>query len=178
MLANPRMTGVANLPVRGRLLSAASSLCIVAYDPGLGGAVAVYYPAHDRILVEDMPVVAGSVDSAAVAALIRQYKPNFAIVEIASSRPGQGVSSAFKFGCGYGVLLGALAAMNVPTHLVAPSKWKRHFALDSDKERSRALALRYWPGRSDLFGRKRDHGRSEAALLARYGAEKISGGGP
>jgi hypothetical protein len=40
-----------------------------------------------------------------------------------------------------------------------------------------ALALRLWPGRSDLFGRKCDHGRSESALLARYAAERIVNGG-
>jgi crossover junction endodeoxyribonuclease RuvC len=58
-----------------------------------------------------------------------------------------------------------------PLHLVTPAKWKRYFGLDADKEKSRALALRLWPSRSDLFTRKRDHGRAEAALLARYFAE-------
>ncbi len=125
----------------------------------------------------DMPVVDGNVDAATLASDIRQFAPNFAIVEIASARPGQGVSSVFRFGCGYGQILGVLASGGVPTQLIAASKWKRHFNLDSDKEKSRAMALRLWPDRSDLFRRKRDHGRAEAALLARYAAEKISGGG-
>ncbi len=33
------------------------------------------------------------------------------------------------------------------------------------------------PTRSDLFGRKKDHGPAEAALLARYGTERILNGG-
>ena len=53
---------------------------------------------------------------------------------------------------------------------MAASKWKRHYGLNSEKERARALALRLWPT-SEHFGRKKDHGRAEAALLARYGAE-------
>jgi hypothetical protein len=153
-------------------------LCIAAFDPGLGGAITFYFSHFDKLHVLDMPVVAGDVDGAGVAALVRQYEPNLAIVEIAGARPKQGISSAFRFGCGYGQILGVLAAMNVPTHLVAASRWKRALGLDSDKEKSRALALRMWPGRSDLFGLKKHHGRAESALLARYGAEKISGGGP
>ena len=70
---------------------------------------------------------------------------------------------------------GVIAASGVPLHLVSPAKWKRHFGLDADKEKARALALRLWPTRADLFGRKKDHGRAEAALLARYFAETREG---
>lgn len=80
----------------------------------------------------------------------------------------------FRFGRAYGASLGVLAALRVPTHLVSATKWKRLFGLDADKEKSRPLALRLWPDRSDLFGRKRDHNRAEAALLARYGADASS----
>jgi hypothetical protein len=104
-------------------------------------------------------------------------KPDIAIVELAASRPGQGVSSVFKFGCGFGMVRGVIAASGVPLHLVTPGKWKRHFHLDADKEKARALALRFWPTRADLFGKKKYHGRSEAALLARYAAERIVNGG-
>ena len=69
-------------------------------------------------------------------------------------------------------LRAVVALCNVPYHLVSPVKWKRHFALDSDKERSRALAIRLWPG-VGLFSRVKDHNRAEAALIARYGVEVI-----
>jgi hypothetical protein len=147
--------------------------CILAVDPGLSGALAFYFTAQDAISAEDMPVVAGDVDASTLAARIAQMKPDIAIVELAASRPGQGVASVFKFGCGFGMIRGVIAASGVPLHLVTPAKWKRHFALDSDKEKSRALALRFWPTRSDLFGLKKHHGRAEAALLARYGFERI-----
>lgn len=172
------MTNIAEQSLRDALAAeAATSLCIAAVDPGLSGAVAFYYPQYDRIAVEDMPTVAGNVDAATLAQRIRATAPDFAIVEIASSRRGQGVSSVFKFGCGYGAIIGVLAALEIPTHLISASRWKKHFGLSSDKERSRALALRFWPSRSDLFSHKRDHGRAESALLARVAAEKFPGGG-
>jgi Protein of unknown function (DUF3102) len=76
------------------LLSSAS-LCILGVDPGLTGALEFYFPAHDAISaeVEDMPVVASDVDAATLAARIAQMRPDIAIVELASSRPGQGVAS-------------------------------------------------------------------------------------
>jgi hypothetical protein len=149
--------------------------CILAIDPGLTGALAFYFPGENAVSAEDMPVAGKDVDAATLAARIAQMKPDVAIVELVASRPGQGVSSVFKFGCGYGMVRGVIAASGVPLHLVSPSKWKRHFGLDADKEKSRALALRFWPTRSDLFKRKRDDGRAEAALLARYFAETNGG---
>ena len=91
--------------------------------------------------------------------------------------PKQGVSSTFKFGKAYGVVIGVVAALKIPVHFVAPSVWKRHFGLSADKEEARARALQYWPERAELFARKKDHGRAEAALLARYAAERIVNGG-
>jgi crossover junction endodeoxyribonuclease RuvC len=151
--------------------------CILAIDPGLTGGVALYFPAQDAITAEDMPVVGGDVDVATLSARIAQMKPDLAIVELVASRPGQGVASVFRFGVGFGMVRGVVAASGVPMHLVTPAKWKRHFGLDSDKEKARALALRLWPTRADLFSRKKDHGRAEASLLARYAAERIVNGG-
>jgi crossover junction endodeoxyribonuclease RuvC len=152
-------------------LLASVSRCILGVDPSLGGAVMFYFPGHDRLTGDDTPVVGGDVDPATLAARINAMRPDVAIVELVASRPGQGVAFVFKFGSGFGMVRGVIAACGIPMHLVSPSKWKRHFGLDSDKEKSRALALRLWPARSDLFGRKKDLGRAEAALLARYLAE-------
>jgi crossover junction endodeoxyribonuclease RuvC len=52
--------------------------------------------------------------------------------------------------------------------LVEPAKWKKHFRLPRDKEASRQMALRLFPAAHALLSRKKDHGRSEAALLAAY----------
>jgi hypothetical protein len=145
--------------------------CILGVDPGIGGAIAFYFPeAPDRAAAEDMPVVDGNVDCATLGARIRQMSPDLAIVERVASRPGQGVSSVFKFGASYGAVLGVLAALEIRTVLVTPQTWKKHFRLDSDKEKSRALALRTFAKTPEHFNRKKHHSRAEAALLALYGA--------
>ena len=151
--------------------------CILGVDPGLTGAIAFFFPvAPDRVAAEDMPVVAGEVDCATVAARISQMAPAFAIVERVASMPKQGVASTFKFGASYGAVRGVLAALQIRTHLVAPAVWKKHFRLDSDKEKARAMALRLFAASPGHFSRKKDHGRAEAALLAVYGASVDLGG--
>jgi hypothetical protein len=145
--------------------------CILGIDPGLSGAIAFFFPAApDRVAAEDMPVVAGEVDAATLAARILQMGPAFAVVERVASMPKQGVASTFKFGASYGAVRGVLTALQIRTHLVAPALWKKHFKLDSDKEKARALALRLFAASPEHFSRKKDHGRAEAALLAVYGA--------
>ena len=147
--------------------------CILGCDPGLKGAVAFYFSSYDKISVDDMPVANGDVDGATLAARIRQMLPTVAIVEGVHAFKGQGVSSTFKFGKGYGQVLGVLSALGVPVHIVAPTVWKRHFKLSSDKDASRALALQFWPSQSVLFDKVKHDGRAEAALIARFYAEKV-----
>lgn len=150
-----------------------SKHCILGIDPGASGAISFYFPTHPRLIaVEDMPVAGGEVDVATLAQRIRQMSPDVAVIERVGAMPKQGVSSTFRFGTAYGSVRGVVAALGVPVHLVSPTTWKRHFRLSADKEESRALALRLWPD-SGHFSRKKDHGRAEAALIARWGAETL-----
>lgn len=144
--------------------------CILGIDPGISGGFAFLH--GDEIESQDIPVVAGEINLDEVLRVIRDAKPDMAVIETASSRPGQGVSSVFKFGAAYGALQACVIACWVPLHRVTPSVWKRHFRLGADKEQARALAIRMWPG-CGLFNRRKDHGRSEAALIARYGQEVL-----
>lgn len=145
--------------------------CILGIDPGLSGAVAFYFPEEpDCAKTHDMPTAGGMVDCATLAGLIAGMCPNIAIVERVTSMPKQGVSSTFKFGTAYGSVLGVLGALGIRTVLVHPTVWKKHFRLDRDKEKSRALALRTFAKTPKCFARKKDHGRAEASLLALYGS--------
>lgn len=142
--------------------------CIMAVDPGLTGAICYYYPEHPKLIsCYDMPVVDREVDGAAVANLIRQHAPDICIIEKVSARPKQGVVSVFSFGNSYGVVRGAVAACKVPTILVSPQRWKKSMSLDSDKEKSRKMAILFFPDSND-FKFKKSHGRAEAALMAIY----------
>lgn len=145
--------------------------CILGIDPGLSGALSFYFPSEPALIsAEDVPVVANEIDVATLAQRLAQIRPDVCFIERVSAMPKQGVASTFKFGMAFGMVRGVVAAAGIPMHLVTPQTWKRHFRLDSDKEKARALALRLWPS-STCFGRKKDHGRAEAALIARYGAE-------
>ena len=147
--------------------------CFLGVDPGLGGAIAFYFPAQGVVSVDDMPVVAGDVDGATLAARIAQRRPDLAIVELVASRPGQGVASVFKFGSGFGIGPRRHRGERRSAAPCLAGKMEASLRARRRQGKSRALALRLWPARADLFGRKRDHGRAEAALLARYGAERI-----
>lgn len=145
--------------------------CIMGLDPGFSGAVAFYFPDQKTaIATYDMPIVGKDVDAAALYDIIINYNPDLAVVELVHAMPRQGVSSSFNFGKSYGTALGVIGAIKIPTIHVSASKWKKHFSLTSDKEKSRALAISTWPF-SDHFRRKKDDGRAEAALLALYGAQ-------
>lgn len=146
---------------------------ILGVDPGISGGIAFLYP-DGRIVADDIPVVDGQVNVDELASVIVLAKPHFGVIERASAMPKQGVVSVFKFGQAYGALRTIVALCEIPYRLVAPTVWKKHFKLDSDKEKSRALAIQLWPG-VGCFNRKKDHGRAEAALLARYGAEVLLG---
>lgn len=87
--------------------------------------------------------------------------------------PGQGISSAFRFGEGYGAIQMALVGHGWERHYVTPVKWKKHFGLSKDKGVSRALASQRFPAYANLFSRVRDDGRAESALMALYAYETI-----
>lgn len=144
--------------------------CIMGVDPGVSGALAFLFPDDMRLIVMDIPVVDGQVDAVCVARRIRAINPTMAIVEKVHSMPKQGVASTFKFGMAYGTVLGTIGTLMIPLHLVRPAEWKKAFQLGADKEQSRAMAIRLWPD-EDQFAKKKDHGKAEAALIARYGLQ-------
>jgi crossover junction endodeoxyribonuclease RuvC len=146
---------------------------ILGIDPGVTGGIALFCPADNSIVATDIPTVDHDVDVDELARYVRSLAPTMAVIERASARPGQGVSSTFRYGTAYGGLRAVVALLCIPSHLVTPGKWKKHFALDADKERSRALAIRLWPG-VGCFARVKDHGRAEASLIAKYGAEVLA----
>jgi crossover junction endodeoxyribonuclease RuvC len=144
--------------------------CIMGVDPGVSGAVAFLFPEDMHVIVMDLPVADGQVDAVTLAGIIGPICPSMAIVEKVHSMPKQGVASTFKFGMAYGTVLGIVSALKIPLHLVRPPEWKKAFHLGADKEQARAMAIRLWPD-EDRFSKKKDHGKAEAALIARYGLQ-------
>jgi hypothetical protein len=100
------------------------------------------------------------------------------VVERVGPMPKQGVSSTFKFGRGLGLVEGVLGGALVPISYVSPAVWNRHFGLAADKEQARQKAIKIWPASAaDLFSRKKDHGRAEAALIALWAQRAAAAAG-
>ncbi len=133
-------------------------------DPGANGAIAAVLDGA-LLWVEDTP---NPLHGAAVSDLLGAWDDYEAAIEDVHSMPGQGVSTTFKFGMNHGIVIGALGALRIPYRLVTPGQWKKAMRVTKDKDTSRARATELWPGMAELFKRKKDDGRAEAALIARW----------
>lgn len=151
---------------------------ILGIDPGVNGACAVVTEAGHYITAFDMPTVLANkssnrqmVDAYGLAALLRAQLREaggelVAVLENVNAMPDQGVSSSFAFGVSYGIVRGVLAALGISTELCSAARWKKHFALERDKQQARELAIRMFP--LAALPRKKDHNKAEAILLARW----------
>lgn len=148
---------------------------VIGIDPGAAGAVAIL-EAGKLVQVFDMPVVEVQVGGKAkrrvapeiLASELRLYNVSdtVAVVEQVGAMPGQGVTSMFAFGQAYGLVLGVLAGLWIPTTTVTPTTWKKALKLNAGKDGARAKAAQLWPAQAGEFKRVKDDGRAEAALLA------------
>lgn len=153
---------------------------VIGVDPGLTGAIAAI-DGEQLLWCVDMPTANGAI---AIPLLDQLYDPSEygpwnlgwdnpncemqpVAIEHVHSMPGQGVASTFKFGKAYGVVLGYFTAHGHRITHVAPTEWKSTFRLNGkDKDAARALAIELWPSEAQLFARKKDCGRADAALIA------------
>lgn len=143
---------------------------ILGIDPGaISGAWALID--GDRVLCGDLPVVDKNVSATALFDLVKELAPDLAIVERVSAMPGNGLASSWAFAKAVGTIHACISCANIPLHLVTPTRWKNHFNLSKDKEQSRELAMRFYPAASSGLSRKKDAGRAEALLIARYHLE-------
>ena len=148
----------------------------VGIDPGLTGAVAFlrngeYYSLFDiPTTLKGSGSVKQEVEPGGLKRMFLERLEGREDVAIAlervSAMPGQGSSSVFSFGDTYGCCRSVASLTGYPLHLVTPTTWKKHFGLGRDKEESRALASRLFPG-AELHLKKHAD-RSEALLMARW----------
>ena len=162
----------------------------VGIDPGHKGALALVDGSTGALVdVRRMPIwkrklASGKIraleDPAKIAYILREWNADVYYLEDVNAF-GMGATSAFSFGRGVGVILGAVGGVSgkVPT-LVSPQVWKGSMGLllpkkphVSEKQHKVALkqlaiarAKKLFPARADEM----DHdGCAEAALIATYG---------
>ena len=99
-----------------------------------------------------------------------------AAVEKVGAMPGQGVTSMFTFGQGYGFIHGVLTALGIPFQVVPPREWKKEFGLNSDKSKSIEVCHRLFPDvdlkRTEKCRTDSD-GKAEALLIAEWCRRKM-----
>lgn len=159
-------------------------------DPGLEGCIAQIAPDCAGATFYDLPTVETiqgkkkrrRVDSGALAAILRSVKASnprlHATVESVHAMPKQGVASSFSFGQGFGMILGMLAALEIPHTLVDPRRWTGALLRDMAKG-DEAAVLRASQLYPDVAGDLRTPrgrlllGRADALLLAHFTKEKL-----
>lgn len=159
---------------------------VIGIDPGHTGGIAFL---NDESLityetptytVEFMKKVKGKsvirkrnqMDLTKARNIVKEFDVTYAFIEQVTAREGQGVTGMFRFGENFGQWQGILAGIGIEFHLVTPQKWKNHFnLLGKEKYDSLELARELYENNHADFKRKKDHGKAEAALIARYGID-------
>lgn len=142
--------------------------CVIGIDPGASGGIA--WTHEDGMRVEKMPdTIQGVWDLIEHivndVAMIYRHVEVKAYLEQVHSMPGQGVSSSFKFGNGFGHLEMAITAANIPFERVTPQKWQKALGCltKGDKNVSKRRAQELFPNL------KITHAKADAVLIAEYG---------
>jgi hypothetical protein len=113
--------------------------------------------------------------------LIEPGQRTFIACEAIHAMPVNGAIGVFS----QGSVTGALEAIfdilehwhpNLQVRFIAPGKWKQHFGLvKTTKDQARLKATQVFDEARERLARKRDHNRAEAALIARYFWDDVSG---
>ena len=111
----------------------------------------------------------------ALKCLVGKHKIKLTVIEKQSARPGQGVTSTFSTGYGYGLWLGVLSANGIPFVEVRPRTWTSHILKDvpgEGKNRSVYAVSNRLPDLDLTPGKKRKphDGLADAGCLALYSA--------
>ena len=153
---------------------------VIGIDPGLHGALALLEfqsgDPHPTIhFARDMPLakVRGK-DQLELGVLAGWLcEPRFLAdephvwIEDVHAAPGQGVSSMFRFGYAAGAITGLVVGLGLAITQITPQRWQ-HIAGVGDKgpDAARHRAGQLFPRSAQLFERKMDHNRADAALIA------------
>jgi crossover junction endodeoxyribonuclease RuvC len=149
----------------------------IGIDPGLTGAIAFLADDLTCLDIKDMPTMQLGrlvkhlqINGAGLAGILSPYshgtKPTVYLEQV-NAMPGQGVTSMFNFGMGYGIVQGICGALQFPLILVRPNAWKKLAGLiGKPKDAARTLAQQLYPA-VDL-SLKKHVGRADALLIGRF----------
>lgn len=152
----------------------------IGIDPGQTGAIAVINSKKEIATIYDTPTMQAIKGKkykteylpAEMVSVLSSYPKELChvFIEKVGAMPGQGVTSMFNFGKGFGIWIGILAALELPHTFVTPQAWKKLLMQGmADKDAARIRAQELFPQSIVLLNRKKDIGRADALLIAEYG---------
>lgn len=148
-------------------------MAIIGVDPGAQGAVALLDESGQLIDVWDIPstrekngrVVTNPI---LLADIIARTNARILFCEFVAARPTDAKTAAFQFGRARGIIEGICGSFNIPIEFITPPDWKRIAGVppgEENKDVARTVAISKWPHKAELFRRKGDCDRADAALI-------------
>ncbi len=149
---------------------------VIGIDPGKQGALCILpVGAHDPILHVMPPSIQETAD------ILERYPTAHVYIEKAQAMPGQGVSSMFNYGLGFGELLGVVAAFKMTSTLVHPRTWckEMHSGTKGGAPKARSLEAAHrlfpWVNFKASDRCKKSHmGLVDATLIAEHGRRRLA----
>jgi len=139
---------------------------IIGLDPGVNGS-AVLLRSDGSVDIAQF----NKMTQADIAEVLSEWTmdtetPCFAYLEKVHAMPKQGVSSTFKFGTGFGFLIGCLTALKIPFEYATPNAWQKALRCQSrgDKNVTKQKAQQLFPSEKVI------HATADALLIAEYGS--------
>lgn len=142
---------------------------LVAIDPGIGGAMVV--------IDENLPIVWCDNPTIQIKSktmlcpdwiteFLKLHDPIVCVTEHVGASPRMGVSSAFNFGYGAGVIAGVCAGLTLPLYTISPQKWKTyHGLIGKPKDAARLKVIELYPFLAEKFKLKKMVDTADAILM-------------
>ena len=143
-------------------------------DPGSKGAISIINEDGTFFNSVDIPKIGKYYDLRKINQLISEHQVHFAHIEFQQVMGKEGIVTAFTIGFGYGILVMALEANNIPYEEIRPTAWKKEMGLiNKDKAASVRMAQKMYP-EGEFVGPRGGlyDGRAESCLLAESARRK------
>jgi len=167
-------------------MSSPFTTVVLAFDPGIHGAYALVDD-DGLAAVFDLPVLKvgatkttarADLDPATLTMSLNQlrHRVDHCFIERVAARPGQGVTSMFRFGYAAGTIHGVVAALGIPYTFVTPQTWQRALRVPSSDDAARQRAQQLYPGQAANLANKAHAHRADALLIAHHGLNTLRQG--
>jgi crossover junction endodeoxyribonuclease RuvC len=153
---------------------------VIGIDPGGHGAISGLDESGGLLWAVDTPSTPEAngriaTNAPLLAGILARAHARIAFCEYVGARPTDAKVAAFAFGRARGVIEGVCGALSIPIVFITPPVWKRLADIPpgaEHKDLARTRAIARWPADADLFARKCDVDRAEAALIALAGLRR------